>query len=112
MAAAAHIAVGATDFDCRGRGTRLASLIPPLTLHPYLSSQNQTLGLLARFHQTARHQFKIEPTEFHLLEDYRFYAEKSGQNKTSGKGGPSSIEPDRKNSLHRANNPCAFGASL
>jgi len=70
MAAAAHVTVPAADLDYGGRGTRLACLIPPLTIHPHLPSQDQPLGLFARFRQAARDYFQIETAGLHDAGDY------------------------------------------
>jgi hypothetical protein len=60
VAAAADVAVVAAHFHLQPGGTKLARLVPPLTIHPYLSGQDETLGLLARFGETARDHFDVQ----------------------------------------------------
>jgi len=70
MPTPAHITIPAPHFNCSRGGTKLACLIPPLTFHPYLPSQNQSLGLFARFGEAALDQFDIQSADqgarFHL----------------------------------------------
>ena len=69
---AADVAVAPANLNCRRGGTKLACLIPPLTFHPYLPSQNQPLRLLPRFHQAALDQFDIQAPVFHPSRGYAF----------------------------------------
>ena len=78
MAAPADVTVAAAYFNYGRGGTKLACLIPPLTFHPHFPSQNQSLGLFARFGEAPLDQFDVKTAGFHLDRRVRVYEKKSG----------------------------------